>query len=102
MDNFGLPQRTINELIEYFKSKPEIEKVVIFGSRAKGNYKNSSDIDFAIWTDNHKTFFRYAGELDELPTPYKFDVIDFKELSHENMVESIIKYGKLFYENQNG
>ena len=45
MDNFGLPQRTINELIEYFKSKPEIEKVVIFGSRAKRNYKNGSDID---------------------------------------------------------
>ena len=38
------------------------------------------------------------GELDELPTPYKFDVIDFKELSQENMIESINKYGKLFYE----
>lgn len=98
MDNFGLPQRTITELLKYFRAKPEIEKVVIFGSRAKGNYKNGSDIDFAIWTDNHKTFFRYAGELDELPTPYKYDVIDFKELSHEGMIKNINQYGKLFYE----
>lgn len=98
MDSFGLPQRTITELLKYFRTKPEIEKVVIFGSRAKGNYKNGSDIDLAIWTDNHKTFFRYAGELEELPTPYKFDVIDFKELSHDGMIKNINQDGKLFYE----
>lgn len=97
MDNFGLPQKTIDELLAYFKTKPEIEKVVIFGSRAKGTYKNGSDIDFAIWTDNHQTFFRYAGELDELPTPYKFDVIDFKTLTHDGMINSIKNSGKIFY-----
>ena len=102
MNRFGLPERTINELLEYFKTKPEVEKVVIFGSRAKGNYKNGSDIDFAIWTDNHKTFFHYAEELDELPTPYKFDVVDFKELSHEGMIESINNFGKLFYKKSIG
>lgn len=97
MDKFGLPDRTINELLEYFRTKPEIEKVVIFGSRAKGTYKNGSDIDFAILTDNHKTFYRYSAELDELPTPYKFDVIDFKTLTNPNMLNSINTDGKLFY-----
>lgn len=81
-----------------FKSKPAVYKVLIFGSRAKGNYCNGSDIDFAIWTDDHKNFFRIRGELDDLPTPYKFDVIDYKILSHEGMKNSINQNGKLFYQ----
>ena len=56
MTDFGLPQRTIDELITYFKSKPFIEKVCIFGSRVKGNYTNGSDIDLAIWTDLPEKF----------------------------------------------
>ena len=98
MHDFGLPQRTIDELFAYFKTKPDIEKVLIFGSRAKGNFHNGSDIDFAIWSDNSEDFFRIAGELDELPTPYKFDVIDYKNLSHQAMKNSIDKDGKLFYQ----
>lgn len=98
MHDFGLPQRTIDELSAYFKTKPEIEKVLIFGSRAKGTFHNGSDIDFAIWTDNFDTFFSIAGELDNLPTPYKFDVIDYKNLSHQGMKNSIDKDGILFYQ----
>ena len=76
MENFGLPARTINQLLEYFKSKPFIEKVYIYGSRAKGTFQNGSDIDFAIWTDDHENFLRIWGELDDLSTPYMFDVTD--------------------------
>lgn len=97
MNNFGLPERTINELIEYFKTKPEIEQVKIFGSRAKGTYRNGSDIDFAIWTDEHKYFSRFLGELDDLPTPYTFDLIDYKTLSHEGIKNSIDRDGVIFY-----
>ncbi len=98
MSNFGLPQRTINELLAYFSSRPEIEKVMIYGSRARGDFHNGSDIDFAIWADEHETFFRISAELDDLPTPYKFDVTDYKTLTHEGMKNSIDKDGILFYE----
>lgn len=98
MNNFGLSERTVNELLAYFSAKPAIYKVIIYGSRAKGNYHNGSDIDFAVWTDDHDNFFRIAGELDDLPTPYKFDVTDYKTLSHEGMKQSIDKFGVLFYE----
>lgn len=97
MDNFGLPDRTIKELQDYFLTKTDIEKVLIFGSRAKGTYRTGSDIDFAVFTDNHKDFYKISGELDDLPTPYKFDVIDYKILTSEEMKESIDKYGKVFY-----
>lgn len=97
MHDFGLPQKTIDELLAYFKTKPFIEKVCIYGSRAKGNYHNGSDIDFAIWTDEHALITKVAGELDELPTPYKFDVTDYKTLTHIGMKNSIDNDGILFY-----
>jgi len=96
MNKFGLPQQTTDEIINYFNSKPEIKKVMIFGSRAKGNYHNGSDIDFAVWMENIPVS-HLAWDLDELPTPYKFDVIDFNTLTHEGMKNSIQKDGKLFY-----
>lgn len=97
MHNFGLPERTINELLAYFKSRPEIEKVVIYGSRAKGTYRTGSDIDFAIWSDAGK-ITGVATELDDLPTPYMFDVTNYKTLTHEGIKDSIDKDGKLFYQ----
>jgi len=96
MNKFGLPQETIDILLNYFKQKKEIEKVVIYGSRAKGTYHTGSDIDFAIWTENNIAT-TILSELDELPTPYMFDVTDYKNLTHEGMKNSIDKYGKLFY-----
>lgn len=97
MNKFGLPQRTINELAAFFASKPLIDKVVIFGSRAKGTFHNGSDIDLAVWTDEHNNFFKIAGELDDLDTPYKFDVVDYKTLTHEGMKNSIDKDGIELY-----
>lgn len=97
MSNFGLPDITIKELLDYFSGKSDIEKVLIFGSRAKGTYRTGSDIDFAIITDNHNDFHRISGELDDLPTPYKFDVIDYKALTHEGMKKSIDNESQLFY-----
>ncbi len=97
MYNFGLPEITINELLNYFSSKPYVEKVCIYGSRAKGNYRNGSDIDFAIWTDAHDKLAAIRMELDALPTPYTFDVTDYKNLDHEGMKKSIDTDGKLFY-----
>lgn len=96
MDN-GIPERTIKELLNYFKSKPEIEKVVLYGSRAKGNFHNGSDIDFAIWTDEHDKISSISDDLDNLPTPYKFDVTDYKILSHQGMKNNIDNDGILFY-----
>lgn len=98
MEKFGLPEKTINQLLEYFQSKPFIEKVYIYGSRAKGTYQNGSDIDFAIWTDDHENFLRIWGELDDLSTPYMFDVTDYKLLMNDKLKNSIIKDGQLFYQ----
>lgn len=97
-NKFGIPDKTINIIVEYFKTKPEIKKVVIYGSRAKGNYKTGSDIDFAVWTNAHNHISTILNELDELPTPYKFDVTDYLTLTHAGMKQSIDTDGIIFYE----
>jgi len=97
LQDFGLPQRTIDELLNYFKGNPYVEKVCVYGSRAKGNYRRGSDIDFAVWMSEGGYASRIWGDLDELPTPYKFDVTDYKSLTHEGMKKSIDNDGILFY-----
>lgn len=96
---FGLPQKTIDLLREYFARIPEIEKVVIYGSRAMGNYERGSDIDFAFFssapTDLTGTLLT---ELNELPTPYFFDVTNYQRLQHPELKEHIDQVGIVFYQ----
>lgn len=97
MNNFGLSEDTTNKLLNYFKQNPYVEIVKIYGSRAKGNYRNGSDIDFAIWLSEDGKISKIEWDLDELPTPYKFDVTDYKKLTHEGIKINIDKDGILFY-----
>ena len=100
MQNFGLPERTVNEILTYFKSINELETVKIFGSRAKGNFKPNSDIDFVLYGKNLTTQLvnKISSELDELPTPYTFDVHWDKEITHQKLLENINNTGKIFYQ----
>lgn len=101
MDKFGLSEHTIATVNNYFKTVKEIEKVEIFGSRAKGTFKTGSDIDFVIYGNDltDKLIRRISNELDELPTPYKFDILCFASIDNEDLIKNIKKDGKLFYKN---
>lgn len=100
MDNFGLPDKTIEIIKNLFRSYSEIDEVKIFGSRAKGNFKTGSDIDLAIFGEIDEKLLRHiAFELDELSTPYKFDVLNYATVDNEALKQNIDKYGKLLYRN---
>ncbi len=49
MNEFGLPQRTMDEMHAIFAKHGKVKKVVLYGSRAMGNYKNGSDIDLTMY-----------------------------------------------------
>ncbi len=99
MNKFGLSDKTVILINNFFRQTKEIESVKIFGSRAKGNFKPNSDIDFAIYGDNitDKLIRHIAYELDELSTPYKFDLVDFNSIDNTDLKNNIIKDGKIFY-----
>lgn len=96
---FGLPQATIDLLRDYFSHIPKIEKVVIYGSRAKGKFEKGSDIDFAFFSHSEEDLSgQLLLELDELPTPYLFTVTNYYMLKHQELKEHIDRVGVVFYE----
>lgn len=96
---FGLNQETINKINSVFEKHPEIEKVIIYGSRAKGNYRAGSDIDLTLIGNNleHNLAGTVNSEIDDLNTPYLFDVSVFGKLNSPSLNEHINRVGKVFY-----
>ena len=101
IDNqFGLSQKSIDSICGVFKLYPEIEEVIIYGSRSKGNYSTGSDIDFALKGKNvnRDTVSKIKNILEEeLPLPYFFDITDFNSIKNPDLIEHINRVGKIFF-----
>jgi uncharacterized protein len=96
--DFGLNDKTINILKEFFSNYSQLDEVKIYGSRAKGDFKKGSDIDFAIYGNiDFKLLRNICSKLEELPIPYKFDVTDYKTIENSKLKEHIDRIGKHFY-----
>ncbi len=80
-----------------------VANVVLYGSRAKGNYKTGSDIDLTIKTagkSDKNLLYQVIGAIDDLDLIYKFDISLFDEISNANLVEHINRVGIEFYNAQ--
>jgi len=80
-----------------------VTKAVIYGSRAKGNYKNGSDIDLTLYGNEltHKISLAILVELDDLLLPYTIDLSIYAMLDHADLREHIEQVGMVFYERAN-
>ena len=96
---FGLKQETIDKINSVFEKHSEIENVVIYGSRAKGNYRNGSDIDLTLNGKelNYAVLSKIDQEIDDLNTPYLFDISIFDLLNAPDLEEHINRVGQIFY-----
>ncbi|MBD3755876.1 MAG: nucleotidyltransferase domain-containing protein [Gammaproteobacteria bacterium] len=96
---FGLPDETRLAMQRVFARYPEIQKVVIYGSRAKGNYRPGSDIDLTLLGEaiDNTILSKVLVDLDDLNTPYLMDVSIFKQLSSADLIEHIARVGQVFY-----
>ena len=86
---FGLTQSSIDE-IKMILQNHQVTKSIIFGSRAKDNYKKGSDIDIAIIGDEKKVSY-FLNEESRLP--YFFDVINLEKIKNKNLLEHINRVG---------
>lgn len=97
---FGLKEATINQIISVFSQYPQIQKVLLYGSRAKGNYRNGSDIDLTLIGDvSYSQLSSIEDKIDDLLLPYSFDISIFSDVDNPDLVDNINRIGVVFYEN---
>ena len=100
LNKYGLRQKDMDYMLNLFKKTPEIEKVILFGSRATGEFELASDVDIAIYgkklkqqTVNH---IHYLLE-EESPTPLWFDAVNYNTINNLLLKTEIDKNGVLIY-----
>ena len=96
---YGLKNSVIAHLQDIFSAFGEVETVVLYGSRAKGNYKQGSDIDLTFKGSqlNLSLLNKIALRLDDLYLPYTFDLSIYQQIDNMDLVAHIDRVGIVFY-----
>lgn len=95
---FGIYPKSYVQILKIIESCDSIDEVIIYGSRAKGNYKEGSDMDITLkGTVTDSDFSKLWHELDDSFIPYKFDISIYENLKSKSLIEHIDRVGKLFY-----
>ncbi len=91
----GIKQKVLNEIVQ-LAQEHKVEKVILFGSRARGDYKERSDLDLAFCGGNSSRFILDVDETTS--TLLEFDVVDLNKPIDKALRESIEREGILLYE----
>lgn len=94
--DFGLSERDFWLVREILRQEfADLEKAVIFGSRAKGNFRPGSDIDMAVWGQlTHEQLLRAKAAFEESVLPYKVDLVIFENIENPDLRAHIERAGK--------
>ncbi len=95
----GLPAQAIDSIRQVFAACPAVEQALLYGSRAKGNFKRGSDIDLALKGDalTYHDLLRLLDELDDLLLPYMIDLSLYAQIDNPALREHIDRVGQVFY-----
>jgi len=101
---YGLGEEVILKLQTVFSKHPEVKKVILYGSRAKGNFKNGSDIDLTLFGEEGsrsaltpQILYKIEDEIDDLYLPYMVDLSLFKQIDKPELIDHIQRVGLSFY-----
>ena len=103
MNEFGLETMEMDKIIMSIASIDGVDKAVIYGSRAKGNYKPFSDVDISLVGKSlsYSDLLRFHSIIDDLLLPYEIDLNIFDLIQNENLKEHILRCGRVIYESRN-
>ncbi|OPX55146.1 Predicted nucleotidyltransferase [Oceanospirillum multiglobuliferum] len=98
-DRFGLSEQDIAAYQSTFSAFPSVKRVMIYGSRAKGNYRRASDIDLTVMDKiDWATFIALEAQIDDLMLPYQVDLSIYTQIDNPDLVDHIQRVGQVFYE----
>lgn len=97
---FGLKPTDIDAIHAVMKTHPKVERVLIYGSRAQGNFKRGSDIDLCLFGSGLSLteLLQIDQEIDDLLLPYKCDLSLFDAIDHQGLKAHVQRAGQLFYQ----
>lgn len=100
---FGLSSFIIQEIQSILAQNPKIRRAIVFGSRAKDNFRPGSDIDLALFGDdlNFNDLLDLYGKWEAADLLYKIDFVDAKTIKEPALIDHINRVGQLFYERAN-
>ena len=101
---FGLGAEVIASIQDVFAAYPEVQEVILYGSRAKGRYKVGSDIDLTIKGEavDFDILSNISRELYDLPIPYTIDLSIFSNIDNQDLREHIERVGIPFFKREEG
>ena len=96
---YGLQKTNIAKVKDIFAEHKEIESVILYGSRAKGNYRPGSDIDLTLKGKNINLSLlnKISLALDDLVLPYTFDLSIFDRINSSDLLEHIERVCVVFW-----
>jgi len=96
---FGLKETVIARIQAVFTSFTEVDEAILYGSRAKRNYKDGSDIDLTFKGKglNHHLIGKINAAIDDLLLPYMFDLSIYDQIKNPDLIDHIDRVGIVFY-----
>lgn len=96
---YGLKQTVVNKIQQVLSNHSGVQKAILYGSRAMGNYKPGSDIDLTLEGAalTLKQLNTIENELDDLLLPYEFDLSIRHQIDNPDLLEHIQREGVVFY-----
>ncbi|MEJ5251789.1 MAG: nucleotidyltransferase domain-containing protein [Chthonomonadetes bacterium] len=104
-ERFGLKETTIQRICEVLARYPQVQKAILYGSRAKGNYKEGSDIDLVLVGGedlDERVLARIDMEIDDLLLPYMIDLSILSHITDPDVLDHIRRVGVVFYSRDEG
>ncbi|MEI8113774.1 MAG: nucleotidyltransferase domain-containing protein [Bacteroidia bacterium] len=97
---YGLQDEVVETILTVFRTHTEVEKVILYGSRAKGNFKPASDVDLTLMGESLDLTIlnQISWELDDLLLPFIFDLSIYQYLTNQDLLDHIDRIGIVLFE----
>ena len=95
MKAYGIDQETWDQILSVLRSESKVREIILFGSRAKGVFKEGSDIDICIKGKDlgYDDLIRLNGLLDELDLPWEIGLLIHDMIDEPKLIEHIARVG---------
>ncbi|HHY65875.1 MAG TPA: nucleotidyltransferase domain-containing protein [Alicyclobacillus sp.] len=104
MDRFGIGDRLLQDIVAVLSGNERVERAAVYGSRARGDYRRSSDIDICLYGDKltARDVNLLQDALEQLRTALRFDMVHYQRVSNPSLKQAIDREGVQIYVDQSG